>query len=95
MTIALFIAALSFYVQLPKFIPEPLRIRWLIILPVLAVLVTMVYWLWRVGMRRSVRGLVHVTAGRGGRDMPQELAATAADNGVGAEHMIRAATGTR
>jgi hypothetical protein len=92
MTIALFIAALSFSVQLPKFIPEPLRIRWLIILPVLAVLVTMVYWLWRVGMRRSVRGLVHVTAGRRGRDTPQGLAATAADNGVGAEHMIRVAT---
>jgi hypothetical protein len=62
MSMALFIAALSFSVQLPKFLPEPLRIRGLLVLPVLAVLVTMVYWLWRVRIRQSLRGIVHVTA---------------------------------
>jgi hypothetical protein len=94
MSIALFIAALSFSVQLPKFLPKPLRIRGLLILPVVAVLVTMVYWLWRIGVRRSVRGLVHVTARRHGHDIPQGLA-VAADSRVAPEHMIRAATGTR
>jgi hypothetical protein len=94
MSIALFIAALSFSVQLPKFLPKPLRIRGLLILPVVAVLVTMVYWLWRIGIRRSVRGLVHATARRHGHDIPQGLA-VAADSRVAPEHMIRAATGTR
>ena len=30
--------------------------------PVLAVLLTMLYWLWRVRIRRSLRGLVGVRA---------------------------------
>jgi uncharacterized membrane protein len=52
MCFALFIAALSFFIGQAKVIPEPLRIVPLLALPVLAVLVTMLYWLWRVRIRR-------------------------------------------
>lgn len=62
MCFALFIAALSFFIGQAKVFPEPIRIRPLLALPVLAVLVTMLYWLWRVRIRRSMRGLVGVTA---------------------------------
>jgi len=54
MCFALFIAALSFSVQASKLIPKPIRIPGgLLALPVLAVLVTMLYWLWRVRSKRS------------------------------------------
>jgi hypothetical protein len=60
MSFALFIAALSFFIGQAQVIPEPIRIRPLLALPVLAVLATMLYWLWRVRIRRSLRGLVGV-----------------------------------
>jgi hypothetical protein len=60
MTFALFIAALSFFIGQAKVIPEPLRIRPLLALPVVAVLVTMLYWLWRVRGRRAARGVAGV-----------------------------------
>lgn len=53
MCFALFVAALSFFIGQAKVIPEPVRILPLLALPVLAVLATMLYWLWRV--RRSHR----------------------------------------
>jgi len=53
MTFALFIASMSFFIGQAKVIPEPLRIRPLLALPVLAVLITMFYWLWRVRARKS------------------------------------------
>jgi hypothetical protein len=56
MCFALFIAALSFSVQVSKMIPQPVRIPAMVI-PMLAVLVTMFYWLWRVRVRRSLRNL--------------------------------------
>jgi multisubunit Na+/H+ antiporter MnhB subunit len=62
MSVALFIAALSFSVQLAKFIPKPYRIQGLLMLPVLAVVVTMFYWLWRVRARRSRLRVVVVRA---------------------------------
>ena len=62
MCFALFIAALSFFIGQAKVIPEPLRIRPLLGLPVLLVLVTMFYWLWRVRVRQSLRGIVRVSA---------------------------------
>jgi hypothetical protein len=34
----------------------------LLVLPVLAVLVTMLYWLWRIRVRRNRRGLVERAA---------------------------------
>jgi uncharacterized membrane protein len=57
MSFALFIAAISFFVGQAQVFPEPIRIRPLLALPVLAVLITMFYWLWRVRVRRSLRGL--------------------------------------
>ena len=57
MCFALFIAALSFSVQVAKMIPRPVRIPAMMI-PMLVVLATMLYWLWRVRIRRSVRGMV-------------------------------------
>lgn len=62
MSVALLIAALSFSVQLPKYLPASMRIPALLALPLVAVLVTMLYWLWRVRFRRSFRGIV-VAAG--------------------------------
>jgi hypothetical protein len=49
---------LSFFIRQAKVIPKPIRIPGLLALPVLAVLVTMLYWLWRVRVRRSVRGVL-------------------------------------
>jgi hypothetical protein len=62
MCMALFIAALSFFIGQADVIPQPYRIRPLLALPVLAVLVTMFYWLWRVRIRRSLRGIVGLRA---------------------------------
>jgi uncharacterized membrane protein len=58
MCFALFIAALSFFIGQAQVIPEPIRIRPLLAIPVVLVLATMFYWLWRVRFRRSLRGLV-------------------------------------
>lgn len=55
MTFALLIAAMSFFIGQADEIPEPYRIRPLLALPVLAVLVTMFYWLWRVRSKRAPR----------------------------------------
>jgi hypothetical protein len=58
MSFALFIAALSFFIGQAKVIPEPVRIRPLLALPVVALLVTMLDWLWRVRRRGALRSLV-------------------------------------
>ncbi len=57
MSFALLIAALSFFIGQAKVIPKPVRIMPLLALPVLAVLVTMFFWLWRVRIRGRIRGL--------------------------------------
>jgi len=62
MSFALFIAALSFFIGQAKVFPKPIRILPLLALPVLAVLVTMLYWLWRIRIKRSFRGIVHLGA---------------------------------
>jgi heme/copper-type cytochrome/quinol oxidase subunit 4/uncharacterized membrane protein len=62
MCFALFITALSFSVQIARRIPQPFRVPGLTALPVLAVLVTMLYWLWRVRTRRSPRRPAGVSA---------------------------------
>lgn len=54
MCFALFIASLSFFIGQADAFPKALRIPPLLALPVLAVLVTMFYWLWRV-RRPAVR----------------------------------------
>jgi uncharacterized membrane protein len=55
MSFALFIATSSFFLGQAKVFPKPIRIPGLLALPVLAVLVTMLYWLWRVRVRKSFR----------------------------------------
>ena len=62
MCFALFIAALSFFIGQADVFPKAIRIPGVLALPVLAVLVTMVYWLWRVRFRRSLRGSARATA---------------------------------
>ena len=62
MCFALFIAALSFFIGQAQVIPKPIRIMPLLALPVLAVLLTMLYWLWRIRVRRSLRGIVRIGA---------------------------------
>jgi ATP adenylyltransferase/5',5'''-P-1,P-4-tetraphosphate phosphorylase II len=62
MCFALFIAALSFFIGQAKVIPAPYRNRGLLALPVLAVLVTMLYWLWRVRRKRALRSTAAVSA---------------------------------
>jgi len=57
MSFALLIAALSFFIGQAKVIPKPIRIMPLLVLPLVAVIVTMLYWLWRVRIRQSLRGI--------------------------------------
>jgi uncharacterized membrane protein len=59
MCAALFIAAGSFFLGPVRRFPEPLRIPALRLIP-LVVLVTMVYWLWRLRRKRIARGFVGV-----------------------------------
>jgi hypothetical protein len=67
MCFALFIAALSFFIGQARVFPEPIRIRPLLAMPVLLVLLTMGYWLWRVRVRGSLRGL-RLAGGAAGTD---------------------------
>ena len=60
MSIALFIAALSFFIGQADEFPAAIRIMPLLGLPVLAVLVTMFYWLWRVRARPRRAAVVRV-----------------------------------
>ncbi len=62
MSFALFIAALSFFIGQAKVFPKPIRILPLLAMPMLVVLVTMFYWLWRVRARRTPRSIAAFTA---------------------------------
>jgi uncharacterized membrane protein len=62
MSWALWIATSSFFLGQAKVIPEPIRIPALLALPVVLVLGTMLYWLWRVRIKQSLRGIVSVSA---------------------------------
>jgi hypothetical protein len=64
MSFALFIAPMSFFFGQADVFPEALRIMPLLALPVLSVLVTMLYWVWRLRVKRRVRGLARVPAER-------------------------------
>ena len=57
MCFALLIASLSFFIGQAKVIPEPIRIMPLLAIPMLVVAVTMAYWMWRVRLRQTLRGL--------------------------------------
>lgn len=58
MCYALFIAALSFFIGQAKVIPKPIRIFPLLVMPVATVLVAMLYWMWRIRIRQSLRGIM-------------------------------------
>ena len=58
MCTALFIASLSFFIGQSDEFPEALRIMPLLASPLLIVLLTMFYWLWRISIKRSLRGVV-------------------------------------
>lgn len=57
MCFALFIAALSASFQFSRMVPQSLRIP-VMVIPMLVALGCMVYWLWRVRFRKSLRGLM-------------------------------------
>jgi uncharacterized membrane protein len=58
MSFALLTAAFSFFLGQAKVIPKPIRIYPLLMIPPLVVLIALFYWLWRVRVRRSLRGMV-------------------------------------
>jgi hypothetical protein len=58
MSVSLLIAAFSFFLGQAKVIPKPIRIYPLLVVPPLVVLATLLYWLWRVRIRRSLRSFV-------------------------------------
>lgn len=55
MSYALLVATMSFFLGQAKVFPKPVRIPGLLAMPVLAVLVAMLYWLWRVRRTRTSR----------------------------------------
>lgn len=57
---ALWVAAGSFFFGQAKHIPEPIRILPLLAIPPVLALGALVYWMWRVRLRRSLRGIVVV-----------------------------------
>lgn len=57
MSAALLIAAMSFFFGQADELPKALRIPGLLALPVLAVFVTMLFWVWRIRVRRTLRGV--------------------------------------
>ena len=58
MSFALFVASGSFFIGQMKFIPEPIRIVPLIIFLGVSPLVLLLYWLWRVRLKRNLRGMI-------------------------------------
>ncbi len=62
MCFALFIASGSFFLGQADEIPEPLRITALLAILALAPLLVMLYWLWRVRVKRTFLGIVGVSS---------------------------------
>ena len=60
MCFGLFIATGSFFLGQMKFIPKPIRIVPVLFILALSPLVLLLYWLWRVRLRKQLRGLVTV-----------------------------------
>jgi uncharacterized membrane protein YfcA len=58
MCFGLFIATGSFFIGQAKFIPAPIRVMPLLFLLGIAPLVILLYWMWRVRLRRRVSGLI-------------------------------------
>ncbi len=58
MCFALFIATGSFFIGQMKFIPAPIRIMPLLIVLGIAPLFVLLYWMWRVRLRRRLTGMI-------------------------------------
>jgi uncharacterized membrane protein len=58
MSFALFIASGSFFLGQMKFVPERIRIVPLLVVLAVSPLVLLLYWMWRVRLRRNLRGIV-------------------------------------
>lgn len=58
MCFALFIASGSFFLGQMKFVPEPIRILPLLLLLAFAPLLALLYWMWRVRLRRKLAGMI-------------------------------------
>jgi uncharacterized membrane protein len=59
MCFALLIAATAFFVGQAGVFPKALRVPVLLALPLLIVLVSMLYWLWRVRVKGGYRAVIH------------------------------------
>jgi hypothetical protein len=64
MCFSLWIAAGSFFFGQAKVIPKPIRIPWLLAVPVLVIFVVMFFWLWRLRRRRALRGIAQLAVAR-------------------------------
>lgn len=62
MCFALFIASGSFFFGQMRFVPKPLRIMPLMAALGVGPLVVLLYWMWRVRLRRSLRGMTMTRA---------------------------------
>ena len=58
MCFSLFIATGSFFLGQMQFVPAPIRVLPLLVLLAVAPLLLLLYWAWRVGLRRRVIGLI-------------------------------------
>lgn len=58
MCFALFIATGSFFLGQMKFIPQPVRILPLLMALGIAPLFVLLYWMWRVRLRKSFKGII-------------------------------------
>ena len=72
MCFALFVASGSFFLGQMKFVPQPIRILPLMFALGIAPLIVLLYWMWRVRLRQSLRGLIV----RGTRDVATPARAT-------------------
>ena len=82
MCFAMWIAAASFFWGPPRRVPEALRIPALLAVAVLVPIGVMVYWLWRIRVRHTFRGIVGLSAGRAGPADEQPSRRTALEHGV-------------
>jgi hypothetical protein len=66
MCLAMWIATTSFFLgpraRVAAILPDPLVTTPVLVIPVIAVLVVLLYWLWRVRVRRAFAASVHVRA---------------------------------
>jgi len=60
MCFAMWVAAASFFFGPPGRVPEAIRIPALLPIPVLVPVVVMLFWLWRIRVRKTLLGIVSV-----------------------------------